>query len=249
MENEYPQEGNAATVIVSSIFALAIGFVGGYFLGKRNGAVVVVPAEQTPENTLFDTNSYVVMGEVSTMAPQFLNPIDPALTIGLQTETLPLEDPIPSTAPNFPKAEILPHIDPPEDTTTHNIFENADPYWNQEAEMSNRSKEAPYVIHCEEYIADEMGYRQTTVTYYAADDILVDEFEVPVHNHAGLMGELPFGHGSNDPNIVYIRNEAIHMEWEVLRDPDSYQNVVLGESLEPDELAHSLHRVLKFRRD
>lgn len=248
MENEYPQEGNAATVIVSSILALAVGFVGGYFLGKRNGAVVVVPAVQTDENTLFETNSYVVTGEVIRLPSEIA---DARSVVVLQTETLPLEDPIPviTTAPNFPKAEILPHIAQPEDTTTHNIFENSDPYWNQEAEMSNRSKEAPYVIHCEEYIADEMGYRQTTVTYYAGDDILVDESEVPVHNHTGLMGELPFGHGSNDPNIVYIRNEAIHMEWEVLRDLDSYQNVVLGESMDPDELAHSLNRVPKFRRD
>lgn len=134
-----------------------------------------------------------------------------------------------------------------------NIFDNVVPSddWDYELEMQNRSKDAPYVIHQDEFIADEMGYRQETVTYYVGDDIMADAMDTPIYNYAGLMGELKFGHGTNDKNVVYIRNEAIRMEWEVLRHQGSFTVEVLGFELEREaeemEIKHS--SVPKFRNE
>jgi hypothetical protein len=58
-----------------------------------------------------------------------------------------------------------------------------------------------------------------------------------------LLEVLVFGHGSGDPNVVYIRNEKLQAEYEVLRDPGSYEIEVLGGHVEREmqevDLKHS----------
>lgn len=136
--------------------------------------------------------------------------------------------------------------DPPE---LIRVFRKQDSDWDWDAETMSRTADAPYIIHHEEYMADEMGYRQDTVTYYAGDDIMADSLDVPIHNHTRLMGDLKFGHGSNDPSVVYIRNEKEKMEWEVLLHTGMFSVEVRGLTIDQemeDEIRHS-HSVLKFR--
>jgi hypothetical protein len=130
-----------------------------------------------------------------------------------------------------------------------NIFLDADSGWNYEYEIQHRTPDVPYVIHADEFINDEMGYKQKTVTYYETDDIMADEADVPIYNWPTLMGELKWGHGSKDKNVVYIRNEKEHKEWEVLLHSGSYEIEVQGLRIDRGELMHSQHRVPKFRND
>lgn len=130
------------------------------------------------------------------------------------------------------------------------VFVSPDGDWDYEAELANRTDpKEPYIIHQDEFIADEMDFHQDTLTYYAGDDIMADSDDTPIYNYAGLMGELRFGHGSKDPNVVYIRNEGIHMEWEILRDEGLYSEEVLGLEMENDAESEIQHErsVLKFR--
>jgi hypothetical protein len=130
-----------------------------------------------------------------------------------------------------------------------NVFmSETDDYWDYEHELSIRDPENPYVIHADEYINDEMGFRQSTVTYYAGDDILADMSDTPVYNWNFIMGPLEWGHGSKDKNVVYIRNERLRKEWEVLLHSGSYEIEVAGFQMEKTsgELQHSLR---KFRDD
>lgn len=131
-----------------------------------------------------------------------------------------------------------------------NVFKSNDDQWEYEAELAIRTPNAPYVIHRDEYVCEEMGYEQTTVTYYAGDDIMTDINDVPIYNHGSMMSPLKFGHGSGDPNVVYIRNESLELEWEVLLHTGRYSVEVLGLEVERhydnDNLAHS-RSVLKFR--
>lgn len=124
--------------------------------------------------------------------------------------------------------------------------------WDYKAEIETRDKSAPYIIHVDEYMADEMGFdSQSTLTWYEGDQILCDSQDRIIYNYNEVVGELRFGHGSNDPNVVFIRNERLQAEYEVLRDSGSYQEIVLGETLEREaeaqELKHSATR--KFRDD
>lgn len=121
--------------------------------------------------------------------------------------------------------------------------------WDYEVELQNRKGSTPYVIHVDEYMADEAGLDQSTLTYYRGDDILTDSHDVPIYNHAEVTGELKFGYGSNDPNVCYIRNPRLKSEYEILLSHGSYEVEVLGLQFE-EELEHSSKRQLpKFREE
>lgn len=139
----------------------------------------------------------------------------------------------------------------PEDAlpVAKNVFDNAGDEWDYKVELEARDKTRPYIIHVDEFVADEMGWgSQSTLTWYEGDQVLCDEQDKPIYNHSETVGELRFGHGSNDANVVYIRNEKLQSEFEVLRDTDSYENVVLGKQMERMDLKHS-QSLRKFRDD
>lgn len=142
--------------------------------------------------------------------------------------------------------------------TVVNVFgDGAGDEWDYKTEVEARTKEAPYIIHVDEYVADEMGWdSQSTLMWYDKDQILCDPHDTPIYNHVELVGELKFGHGSNDPNVVYVRNEKLQSEFEILRDEGSYTEIILGEQLEKEaeeeELKHSntpKMRFVDFRSD
>lgn len=129
-----------------------------------------------------------------------------------------------------------------------NVFQGQldDDQWNYDDELSIRTPDRPYVISIDEFIADEAGCDQATVTYYQGDDIMADEFDVPLYGFNEMMGELKFGHGSNSKDVVYIRNEKLGMEWEVILHTGRFDIEVLGHDVEDAyakaELKHSIPR-------
>jgi hypothetical protein len=164
----------------------------------------------------------------------FLEPLD--ATFPLSTEVEYIEESV----------ESISHDKEPE--TRVNVF-RVDDSWDEEYELEHRNPDVPYVITVDEYIGAEFDFKQSTVTYYASDDIMANESDVPIYNWNSLMGDLRWGHGSNDKNVVYIRNESLGQEWEVLLHQGSYEVEVQGLHEEDGELKHSQHRVLKFRDD
>jgi hypothetical protein len=80
----------------------------------------------------------------------------------------------------------------------------------------------------------------------------VDEDEKPIYNHEQQTGQLKFGHGSGDPNVVYIRNDKRQSEYEVVHDPGLYSVEVLGLEIEHNtrtqDLRHA-NRPPKFRQE
>lgn len=108
--------------------------------------------------------------------------------------------------------------------------------WNQAAEQARRSYEAPYIIHREEFNRNETDYPQLIYTYFAGDDVIVDKDNVPLVAAADSVvgrNNLRFGHGSGDSNVVFVRNDKLELEMEIVRSPASYEEEVLG--LQSDE--------------
>lgn len=129
-----------------------------------------------------------------------------------------------------------------------NIFEAAQvpegEYFDYDDEVAKRSKDEPYILTHEEFMNTEKDYDQHTLTYFEGDDILVDERDEIVPDSDGLVGDdnlTRFGHGSKDNNIVYIRNENLEMEFEVVRSQGEYTKEVLG------FIQHSDRPIRKFR--
>ena len=220
-------------VIFVALISLAVGGAIGYFVGKRQGAVIVVPEDLT-NDLKPDPNQLTIKYVEREMAEMLDGEATDSLDEHVQDPPVELYVVKPSV--------LIPDPEP----VVENVFDNSDE-WDWEIEKELRSAGQPYVIHYEEYIADDMGFHQDTCTYFNGDDIMVDSNDVPVYNHAGVFGELKFGHGSRDPNVVYIRNEQAKQEWEVLFDSGSYQATVTGTRLEEDDDNHLRHSVLKFR--
>lgn len=128
--------------------------------------------------------------------------------------------------------------------------DDKDEGWNYEEEIEKRNPEEPYIIHKDEFFENEKDYRQSTLTYYKSDHILCDSDDTPVYNIEKVVGKLEFGKGSKDPSIVYIRNEKLEAEYEILLDHGWYQVEVLGQAVEDHlndpNVKHSLH---KFREE
>lgn len=126
--------------------------------------------------------------------------------------------------------------EPEEKSEAWNAFND----WDQEAEEIGRSPDAPYVIHVQEFYDESNNHNKMTLSYYEGDNILCDENEVPIYDASKTVGRLEWGRGSNDPNIVYIRNEKMKADFEVLRNTSHYQIEVLGLDIEEQESKNDL---------
>lgn len=131
------------------------------------------------------------------------------------------------------------------ETTTRNIFVDnvplTDDDFDMEEERLARRNGVPYIVTREEYDANEDDYEQVPLTYFAFDDVLVDEDEKSIDNIEEFVGKhnlQRFGAGSGDSKVVYIRNELKEMDYEVLRSDGSYAEEVLGLTSD-DHLEHS----------
>lgn len=151
------------------------------------------------------------------------------------------------------QVEYIENLKPKNIFVDGRIYDASDDEWNWEAELNQRSDKTIYVITKDEFDADDMGYRQSALSFYEGDRRVCDELGEPIYNWTAHIGtEIPFGHGSEDENVVFIRNESLKWEYEVNRDPGRFDVEVGGEDIElayeQDDLKHS-HAPLKMRRE
>lgn len=123
----------------------------------------------------------------------------------------------------------------------HNIFKDPreeHPMGNDEEVRPERNTDKPYLISVDEYMKDERDYAKITVTYFEKDETLMDEREEILPDILATVGDdffNHFGEESQDPNIVYIRNEQLKVDFEVMKDEGSYGATILGMDDEPFE--------------
>lgn len=120
--------------------------------------------------------------------------------------------------------------------------------WDLFTERTFRKEhpEEPYPITKQEFELCEKDYEQTTLTYFDGDNVLIDERDMPVPSIEATVGAdnmTRFGYGSQDPNVIYIRNNRVKLDIEVVRDPGTYSEKVLGVIEHSDKP----NRVRKFR--
>lgn len=121
-----------------------------------------------------------------------------------------------------------------EEIVEKNIFVESKPIdadVDYEDLVDRRNPEKPYLITAAEFMENEPGYLQNTLTYYEGDDVLVDERDMPIEEVEGTVGVdnlSKFGLVSGEKHIVYIRNERLDLDFEVVRSEGKYSEQVLG---------------------
>jgi hypothetical protein len=114
-----------------------------------------------------------------------------------------------------------------------NVFTNTpelDDNFDLREEQANRDTKSPYVISKDEFLETFNNHEQLNLTYYSGDSTLADDKDQPIPNVGDAIGNSlqRFGHGSGDPSVVYVRNEAKEMDFEVLWSQGKYAHEVLG---------------------
>lgn len=152
-----------------------------------------------------------------------------------ETPPRPLPPPVPVQEPEpvqFPLEPIADETAQPAEEKDKNAG------WSYPVELQRRTPHAPYIIHQDEFMENETEFPQVTLTYYEIDDILADVDDSPIHNKATLVGEntlTRFGHGSDDYNVVYVRNPHLEMEYEICRLQKSFEVEVQGLDDAPEQ--------------
>jgi predicted ATPase with chaperone activity len=85
------------------------------------------------------------------------------------------------------------------------------------AEENFPEDKPPYVISLEQF--SEGALESDTLYYYEEDDTLADTQEEQISDYVDLIGEDVldrFGEKSEDPDIVYVRNEKMGIDYEVI---------------------------------
>jgi hypothetical protein len=90
-----------------------------------------------------------------------------------------------------------------------------------------------YIITPDEFLIGERDYTQISLTYYEGDKVLAggndEAFDTGEVEKAVGWGNLTrFGEKSDDPNSIYIRNETLETDFEIVRSPGLYAVEVLG---------------------
>ena len=115
-----------------------------------------------------------------------------------------------------------------EETIQVNVFDTIEPEgpWDYSVEHKRRQPDVPYIIHVDEFNQNEPEHEQLIYTYYEIDDVLADSRDNTIDDMDAVvgLGNLGrWGHGSGDEHIIYIRNEELKLDFEVVRDRGSYE--------------------------
>lgn len=100
-----------------------------------------------------------------------------------------------------------------------------------QAMIDARDSDKPYVITQDEFTDSELGHQQETLTFYADDNVLADEQDMPIDDVPRVVGDealASFGVGSGDSRVVYVRNERISMDYEIVLHDGNYGEIVHG---------------------
>lgn len=120
-------------------------------------------------------------------------------------------------------------------STMEELEENEDYHKNrlltEQAHRAYQQGDDPYIISVEEYSEGNNHYDKLTISFYEDDEVLADENDEVITDGdyiVGLDSLQRFGEESGDPEIVYVRNDKLQIDYEIVRLSKSYAETVLG---------------------
>ena len=87
---------------------------------------------------------------------------------------------------------------------------------------SETMKDAPYIITPEEFAADD-EYEAESLTLYACGT-LTDDFDNPIEDVEGMVGDALDHFGEFEDDSVFVRNDRYKCNYEILKDVRTFAN-------------------------
>lgn len=249
-------------VAAASTLSLAIGASGGYLVAKKrlekhyeelaNQEIAearryYIQRDQKPN--LEDLTKYDDDEEVDLPDPD-LSMVEEAVTIMREKGYVAYDkssEKTESPTDDTQVAEV-------HDSIKRNVFDTSGEVddaggYNLDDEIEKKNAGKPYIVEAEYYLENPDDYSQVTLSYYDEDDTVADDKDqaMPSHVEKKTIGEgnLRFGLGSGQKNVVYICNDELRLLAEVILVEGSFKEIVLGY---PTSLKHSAEpKIRKFR--
>lgn len=207
---------------------LGVGFAIGFFFGYRFNrekikAEAFKASEEEVDKIREDYQRRTVAAQPKPSVEDVIEERGYSRMVEEEEVERPLKPPVPISG--FPFAPSK------EPKRTADGEKSKDDGWNYPTELARRTPDRPYIIHQDEFHLNESGYQQVTYSYWAGDDVLTDEDETIINNRENLIGVdvlNHWGHGSDDFNVLHVRNSQLELEFEICRTPKSYEEEVLG---------------------
>lgn len=170
-----------------------------------------------------------------------------------------------SSTDDVPASEVLRALvegTPTGNLQYHNVFDDPSTQDSGEEDDENEDDrpirvrdDGPYMITFEEFVDDYKDYEKISLSYFEEDDTLIDDKESLIPNVEDIVGSKHlsmFGPDivkySQDQNIVYVRNNRLKADFEVIHEDGSYSENVLG--IRPEPLRNNGKRpISKMRPD
>lgn len=109
----------------------------------------------------------------------------------------------------------------------------------EETKVSNNGNSSPYIISPEEF-GDNDEYDKISLTYYA-DKILADDNDELVEDIEKVVGSDSLNHfGEFEDDAVYVRNDNLKCDYEILIDHRNYSDVVDIPEIESSDEAEQM---------
>lgn len=219
---------NSATVAgVTSAVSLAAGSALGYWFANRR---LETKYQQLLAEEIEVTKEYYA---VLHKGPGFSTPEEAAESLGVEVA---VEEKVNVVTAENALTAYQGKLNMPMVEKTVNIFAHKNPNVDpsqviSEEELASRSEQIAYIISTAELGENEDGYDQVTYTWYEGDKTLAgeqDEILDDIDNLVGQHNLQMFGHRSEDPNVVNVRNDTMRLDIQIVRSEGEYAVEVAG---------------------
>jgi len=223
---------NRAIAIGGTLLGVAVGSVAGYFVAKSR--LEAKYAQFASEEIAQAKDYYSMLHKKDEYAT-------PGAVLDKRMPTTPgdLDDSVIDMGREVPDVEILERVvkglryGPPDvvvqEPVKRNVFADHtdDPEEDEEPDDGSNIR----IISVNEFMAGELNHAQVTLTYFAADDVLADDSDMPIEDveaTVGIANLERFGHRSKDPKVVYVRNVKLSTDFEICHHEGSFAESVHG---------------------
>ena len=111
----------------------------------------------------------------------------------------------------------------PDDVAASEMVNNPYPFMADDSPREGIA-EAPYVIAGEQFVNEKRNFDKITLMYYAGNGVLVDQTETVQQDIDEVIGRESLNHfGESEEDTLYVRNENLNCDYEVLYVPETYK--------------------------